>query len=283
MFLRHYESMLSVQSCRYLRNIWPWRQDDICDEEWVFYWNATAGGCVKTASGVTRMTPENFYILPAKMRYSTFAEQPFEHFHIHFRLHERCKTPPNIIVLPADQETLAKIRGFMAVAGKPGMLLRETVCGYSILSDCLLKLPEDILNISNRFDTRIEEVCALICANPQHNYSNDELAAHIGMARNSFLTLFRQNTGVTPARYGRHKRIVHACELLHTGDLSIDDVAEACGFVNRYHFSRIFRSITGVSPGKFRTLGRVWCQENPAKDFIAEILKIQGAETLLMP
>jgi len=44
---------------------------------------------------------------------------------------------------------------------------------------------------------------------------------------------------------------------LLSNDGTIDQVAEDCGFANRFHFSRIFASHMGQGPGKYRRAGRM--------------------------
>ena len=43
-------------------------------------------------------------------------------------------------------------------------------------------------------------------------------------------------------------------ELLKDPALRIGDIAEAVGFLEVAHFSRVFKKITGMSPGDYRNL-----------------------------
>jgi AraC-like DNA-binding protein len=43
-----------------------------------------------------------------------------------------------------------------------------------------------------------------------------------------------------------------ACNLLHHSDLSIDQIASACGFSDRYYFTRVFSKTMAASPGAYR-------------------------------
>lgn len=52
--------------------------------------------------------------------------------------------------------------------------------------------------------------------------------------------------------YSARRRIGIACSLLHRSNLSMDEVAQQTGFCDRYHFSKVFKQIRGVSPGTFR-------------------------------
>ena len=72
------------------------------------------------------------------------------------------------------------------------------------------------------------------------------------MATNAFTRLFTDELDISPQRFVKKKRIDKACVLLHHFDYSIDRVASETGFSDRYHFSKIFKQITGFSPAKYR-------------------------------
>ncbi len=40
--------------------------------------------------------------------------------------------------------------------------------------------------------------------------------------------------------------------MLSHSEISIKDVAEATGFCDRYHFSRVFKQLRGVGPAEYR-------------------------------
>lgn len=82
--------------------------------------------------------------------------------------------------------------------------------------------------------------------------SVDELARRALMSPRSFARHFRATTGTTPHAWLLSQRLQRAQHLLETTDLSIDDVAERCGFgaatTLRGHFSRRFTT----SPQAYR-------------------------------
>ncbi|MBQ8311497.1 MAG: helix-turn-helix transcriptional regulator [Clostridia bacterium] len=63
--------------------------------------------------------------------------------------------------------------------------------------------------------------------------------------------LFRRAYGDSPMHYLNRIRIERAKEMLSSDLFRIDEVATACGFQNVYYFSRVFKSFTGVPPGKY--------------------------------
>ena len=71
-----------------------------------------------------------------------------------------------------------------------------------------------------------------------------------------FARSFRQAFGVPPHRYLLTRRIERATALLRDTDLSITEIAFHTGWASLGTFGRIFRDITGASPGAIRARGR---------------------------
>lgn len=63
---------------------------------------------------------------------------------------------------------------------------------------------------------------------------------------------FRLETGVTIGDYLNRIRVQHACRLIAEQSSSLADIADACGFADQSHMTRVFKSITGIAPGGLR-------------------------------
>jgi AraC-like DNA-binding protein len=83
---------------------------------------------------------------------------------------------------------------------------------------------------------------------------NAKLAELAHASESHFIRMFRRVLGRTPARHVQERRVANAAELLLGTGLSIDEIAERCGFANRYHFSRVFAQLMSHPPARFRTL-----------------------------
>ncbi len=79
----------------------------------------------------------------------------------------------------------------------------------------------------------------------------DELASVAGLSKFHFLRLFAATVGTTPHRYLQLVRIEQARRLLGRGD-GIAHVAQEVGFSDQSHFTRCFRDIVGIPPGRYR-------------------------------
>ena len=80
------------------------------------------------------------------------------------------------------------------------------------------------------------------------------LANSAGITVRGLVKAFRRHRAVTPAKFIARVRVREAAHLLAHTDLTIDEVAERSGFSNRFHFSRVFRSIAGEPPAHFRSV-----------------------------
>ena len=73
-----------------------------------------------------------------------------------------------------------------------------------------------------------------------------------GISRRRFGDLFKQQYGAAPGEYVLHKKIRYSQELLRLSNLSVAEVADLSGFCDVYYFSRMFKKITGITPGEFK-------------------------------
>lgn len=80
--------------------------------------------------------------------------------------------------------------------------------------------------------------------------SMDDLAAAAGYSRRHLERLFREAVGQTPGDFYRGLRLDRGRNLLSTTDLTLMEVAVACGFSTVSHFSKSFRARFGTAPSK---------------------------------
>jgi AraC-like DNA-binding protein/ligand-binding sensor protein len=94
-----------------------------------------------------------------------------------------------------------------------------------------------------------------IWENYTRKISLQEIASASGLSAPYFSTIFKEEMGENLSSYLNRLRVEKASHMLTETDLSLSDIAGACGFEDQSWFSKIFKSFTGVSPGKFRGQG----------------------------
>jgi AraC-like DNA-binding protein/ligand-binding sensor protein len=82
-----------------------------------------------------------------------------------------------------------------------------------------------------------------------------EIAAISGLSAPYFSTIFKEEMGENLSSYLNRLRVEKAGRMLLETHLSLSEIAGSCGFEDQSWFSKIFKSYTGVSPGKYRGQG----------------------------
>jgi AraC-like DNA-binding protein len=68
----------------------------------------------------------------------------------------------------------------------------------------------------------------------------------------TFSRVFKKATGMSFLTYVRALRVEHAKNLITTTPMSIDQIAQACGFQSQHHLIRSFKKATNQTPGAYR-------------------------------
>jgi AraC-like DNA-binding protein len=84
------------------------------------------------------------------------------------------------------------------------------------------------------------------------NITSKSLADRSGLNPQRLTRLTKRLFGLTPGQFITRTRVNAACRMLRESDRSVIEIALACGFGNHSAFTRTFRSVTGVTPSRFR-------------------------------
>jgi AraC-like DNA-binding protein len=98
---------------------------------------------------------------------------------------------------------------------------------------------------------RMEEVVAEITKDPGRPWLLSRLGRRKGMSSPTFLKWFRKVAGLPFGPYLRRARLAKADNLLREGNLTLERVAQECGFSSASSFIQIFRRAKGVSPRQY--------------------------------
>lgn len=80
----------------------------------------------------------------------------------------------------------------------------------------------------------------------------ERMVAMSGLSEKSFNRRFRRATGLKPLEYVQTLRIEEAKYILETTKDAIDTIVEAVGYDDPASFRRLFKRLTGVTPGRYR-------------------------------
>lgn len=90
------------------------------------------------------------------------------------------------------------------------------------------------------------------------NLTNEILAKECNISEVYLRKLFNKHLQTTPKQYIAEIRLQKARQLLTEGVLKISAISEECGFTNPYHFCRIFKQKTGLTPSEFMKQNKIY-------------------------
>jgi AraC-like DNA-binding protein len=231
-----------------------WNHSHVFDPFWRVYYNFHPGDYIEHDQKRILLGPTRFVIVPANVLFETFSRIPQAgHFYIHFTVHWNYVFPSHQpIVLPADAGGKSLVREVAkSFAGKG---VNRTFCHQRSLA-LLHYLFATVLGERSSETTKRPELVKVLRElgkDPAAFKTVSQLAAFAGMSNRNFQRYFRQAMGKTPLLYLNETRLREAARRLIHSNLSIDEIAFALGFSNRFHFSRLFRHFLGTSPAAFR-------------------------------
>ncbi|MDR2150010.1 MAG: AraC family transcriptional regulator [Spirochaetaceae bacterium] len=97
-------------------------------------------------------------------------------------------------------------------------------------------------------DYRVQKTMRYIGLHYAEQLQVKKLALITGLNPSYFGFLFKRVTGLTVKRYIARTRVQNAKDLLQSGSLKVQDVADACGYCDVFHFYKQFKTIMGIPP-----------------------------------
>lgn len=103
----------------------------------------------------------------------------------------------------------------------------------------------------------LREAIILMERNLEEPLALSEIAYYSGLSQRQLERLFRRHTELTPVRYYINARLDRAHRLVTQTELSIAEIAGACGFNHAEQFSRAYKKYFSKTPSQDRNDGRV--------------------------
>ncbi|NRB17094.1 MAG: GlxA family transcriptional regulator [Rhodobacteraceae bacterium] len=141
------------------------------------------------------------------------------------------------------------------IATDHGEELANAVADQLIYSSIRTDQDSQRLSVPTRIGVRhpkLSTVIQLMEANIEEPISPSILAKDVGMSTRQLERLFRRYLNRSPKRYYMELRLQKARNLLMQTDMSVINVALACGFASPSHFSKCYRAHYDTTPYRER-------------------------------
>lgn len=205
-----------------------------------------------------------FLIVPEEITYyESDLEDPWSYCWIGFNglkanhiLKKGNLTSKNPILTFADISNIPKLMEELLNADtkEVGSSLKLKAMLYLILAE-IQRVNYDLDNERNMncyTDEYIEKAIDYIHKNYSRNIKIADVAKYIGFNRSYFSKIFKGNMNISPQTYLIQYRMKRAADLLNSTNLSVGDIARSTGYGDALCFSKVFKSVIGVSPSKYR-------------------------------
>lgn len=246
-----------------------WNSRQVRSTYWRLYVSQGAGASVRWAGGEHALTPRRVHLIPAWVMFDCHCTRTVGHLYLHFdwtglsgeRVRQWFGRPVALPSVPVLSALTQRLRAELAGQGSTvtGLLLGKALACAALgeLVATLDPVAQRQLRQGVDEQTPLWPALRHIEAHLAQRTSNDELAHVCHLSTTQFIRRFRQTMGQTPARYALERRLGEAVRRMLASDDSLDAIADATGFANRFHFTRAFTRIMGVSPARYRRTRRV--------------------------
>lgn len=129
--------------------------------------------------------------------------------------------------------------------------------GKQIINSLLIDTIKNLIKVTpkeNYIETLIKSIQEYIQENSHRKISKNELSNHFNYHRDTIGRFFKKETGLTIIKYTRKIRHNKAVQLLMESDISLDMIAEQCGYTDRSHLILDFKLFKNTTPTKYKKL-----------------------------
>ncbi|MDV7139166.1 AraC family transcriptional regulator [Maribacter sp. TH_r10] len=272
---------LNLLCCRYwLLDLWDCH--DMVFPFWRLYWNKNEGGELIHQNKVYTMTPNYIYIIPPFTSFSSrftknhmynegihvsgkhlttnynekdYVDKHLFHFFVHFNLGVPFDNVyPGVFKIELTdylRDRLLYLTERLKVENSDFKLTFNMKL-QAFIKESLTNIGPELWKAIN-IDERVLKVIRYIEINIDKKLSNPKIAEIANMAPNSFARLFKEEMNITIQNFIQNRKIAKACDLFEQTNDSIEEVSFKLGFSDRYHFSRVFKTVIGLTPATYRS------------------------------
>jgi AraC family transcriptional regulator, arabinose operon regulatory protein len=242
---------LVLHECGYLRDLDWWMFPNTVSPFWRLYYNSVAGHQVVFPGRTVPLNPDRIVLIPEGNSFDSQGDKPVNHFWLTFSLCFAVRQP-GPIVLPADRETIAEIARIAAVFD--GIGRGDRLLAYHASQALLHRL---VVAIRGELWPGERSLALARAVHEMRRHFAEpihiaEIAAHAGLSQRTLSDHFQREYHCSPGQFLNRLRIGEAAGMLVRTSASLETIAQATGFADRFYLSRVFKRTTGKTPASYR-------------------------------
>lgn len=134
--------------------------------------------------------------------------------------------------------------------------VQEFIMEFAKQADLLSKMISATNEITDTPNSIYQKHMKLLVDYVDHHFMNPmsekELCLLLNITPQHLSRITRTCCGMTPIEYINHVRITKARAYLESTNLNGHEIAKRCGYENNNYFWKIFKKISGMTPGEYR-------------------------------
>ncbi|MGH9970760.1 MAG: helix-turn-helix domain-containing protein [Pyrinomonadaceae bacterium] len=136
--------------------------------------------------------------------------------------------------------------------------LEPDTCSPLAVEGLVMAMLTDVTRIRSKDERQmprwLDQGLDLIREEFRQNLTVSGIAAEVGIHPFHFSRVFQQFKRQTVSEFVNHLRVQFACHEIKATEKGLADIASDAGFSDQSHFTRVFKQVTGITPGVFRNL-----------------------------
>ncbi|MGW5879921.1 helix-turn-helix domain-containing protein [Nocardiopsis terrae] len=210
-------------------------------------WNRRGASSAAVGARVWTITPSVGLWIPAGTPHSGRTPAGTWHHSAHFSI----RAVPAISDAPVAVEVTPLLRLLLDRLNEEGLAPDSRARTEALVLDLLVPAPVELL-LRIPESPLLAPIVAAVREEPADTTTLAAWAARLGVSTRTITRAFREQTGLGFSQWLAAARVQHAITLLSGGE-EIEEVAERVGYHSASAFGTVFRRVTGMSPGRFRS------------------------------
>ncbi|MEK7415203.1 MAG: AraC family transcriptional regulator [Planctomycetota bacterium] len=200
----------------------------------------------------TDLGPGSLWLTPPGHVHSEEATTAFSNWYL--LIEAPVATPWPLLAVDDAEGAVTRLCGAI-VREHSGNASDKTAILACLAGELDLRLRRAVRQRRDRTAALVIEAEAIFAGEPTHPLPIGRLAIRLGVAPSTLRAAFQARRGCSPSVAMAGLRAGHASGLLASTTLTLEQIAERCGYHSASHLSRWIRRLHGCTPGKMRRRG----------------------------
>ncbi|RSK26184.1 AraC family transcriptional regulator [Bacillus sp. HMF5848] len=158
---------------------------------------------------------------------------------------------PTVSRIGLDEKLLALWRHLTVEMRRPTSADENELTGYLIRALCV-SLERAVTETALNRPYAVTRMMRYIEEHATTELKIEDVAQYVGLSVSRAVHLFKNSVDMTMIEYAQDIRITAAIERMKYTSMTLEQIAQECGFGTYPYFHRVFKKKYGISPGSYR-------------------------------